>query len=97
MAQIRFFLAEAWEYMIRGRGTTLASIVALSAVLFLLALVLLATHNVELLAERLESRKGLTVFLAEGTVKNYVSEILEKLDTRDRTRAVLKAITLRLL
>jgi DNA-binding NarL/FixJ family response regulator len=38
-----------------------------------------------------------TVFLAEGTVKNYVSEILEKLDTRDRTRAVLKAITMRLL
>lgn len=38
-----------------------------------------------------------TIFLAEGTVKNYVSEILEKLDTRDRTRAVLKAITLRLL
>ncbi len=38
-----------------------------------------------------------SVFLAEGTVKNYVSEILEKLDTRDRTRAVLKAITLRLL
>lgn len=38
-----------------------------------------------------------SVFLAEGTVKNYVSDILEKLDTRDRTRAVLKAITLRLL
>jgi DNA-binding NarL/FixJ family response regulator len=38
-----------------------------------------------------------TVFLAEGTVKNYVSEILEKLGTRDRTRAVLKAITLRLI
>lgn len=34
--------------------------------------------------------------LAEGTVKNYVSEILAKLGTRDRTRAVLKAITLRL-
>jgi DNA-binding NarL/FixJ family response regulator len=34
--------------------------------------------------------------LAEGTVKNYVSDILAKLDTRDRTRAVLKAITLRL-
>lgn len=31
--------------------------------------------------------------LAEGTVKNYVSEILIKLDARDRTRAVLKAIT----
>ena len=38
-----------------------------------------------------------TQFLAEGTVKNYVSEILEKLGTRDRTRAVLKAITLRLI
>lgn len=37
------------------------------------------------------------IFLAEGTVKNYVSEILEKLETRDRTRAVLKAITLRII
>ncbi|OOW67893.1 LuxR family transcriptional regulator [Xanthomonas axonopodis pv. martyniicola] len=38
-----------------------------------------------------------TLFLAEGTVKNYVSAILEKLGTRDRTRAVLKAITLRVI
>jgi DNA-binding NarL/FixJ family response regulator len=38
-----------------------------------------------------------SLFLAEGTVKNYVSDILEKLDTRDRTRAVLKAITLRII
>ena len=38
-----------------------------------------------------------SIFLAEGTVKNYVSTILEKLDTRDRTRAVLKAITLRII
>jgi len=38
-----------------------------------------------------------TLFLAEGTVKNYVSDILDKLGTRDRTRAVLKAITLRLI
>lgn len=38
-----------------------------------------------------------SLFLAEGTVKNYVSEILSKLDTRDRTRAVLKAITLRII
>ena len=37
------------------------------------------------------------MFLAEGTVKNYVSTILDKLDTRDRTRAVLKAITLRVI
>jgi len=38
-----------------------------------------------------------SLFLAEGTVKNYVSTILDKLDTRDRTRAVLKAITLRVI
>ena len=38
-----------------------------------------------------------SLFLAEGTVKNYVSVILEKLDTRDRTRAVLKAITLQII
>ena len=37
------------------------------------------------------------MFLAEGTVKNYVSVILEKLATRGRTRAVLKAITLRVI
>lgn len=38
-----------------------------------------------------------SVFLAEGTVKNYVSDILAKLDARDRTQAVLKAITLKVI
>jgi len=31
------------------------------------------------------------LFVAEGTVKNHVSHILEKMGVRDRTRAVLKA------
>jgi len=34
--------------------------------------------------------------LSEGTVKNYVSRLLLKLDARDRTSAVLKAIARRL-
>ncbi|PJJ95801.1 DNA-binding response regulator [Lysobacteraceae bacterium NML75-0749] len=38
-----------------------------------------------------------SLFLAEGTVKNYVSTILDKLGSRDRTRAVLKAITLQII
>ncbi len=38
-----------------------------------------------------------TLDLATGTVKNYVSDVLEKMQTRDRTRAVLKAIHLRLI
>ena len=37
------------------------------------------------------------LFLAEGTVKNYVSTILQKTSTRDRTQAVLKAQSLGLL
>ena len=40
---------------------------------------------------------GRSLHLSEGTVKNYVSEVLVKLDCRDRTHAVLKAITQRLL
>jgi DNA-binding NarL/FixJ family response regulator len=40
---------------------------------------------------------GRSLHLAEGTVKNYVSELLVKLDSRDRTHAVLTAITRRLL
>ena len=38
-----------------------------------------------------------TIFLAEGTVKNHVSNILAKLNTRDRTRAVLKALSAQLI
>jgi len=38
-----------------------------------------------------------SLFLAEGTVKNYVSDILAKLEVRDRTRAVLKAISLHII
>ncbi len=32
------------------------------------------------------------IFLAEGTIRNHISNLLAKLDCRDRTQAVLKAI-----
>jgi cell division transport system permease protein len=66
VSRLRFFAGEAWEYFLRGRGASFSSVLALTAVLFLLGLVLLVTHNVRALAGRLEARKGLTVFLAEG-------------------------------
>lgn len=37
---------------------------------------------------------GRALFVAEGTIKNHVSNILTKLGVRDRTRAVLKALEL---
>ena len=40
---------------------------------------------------------GRSLHLSEGTIKNYISGLLVKLDCRDRTHAVLKAITQRLL
>jgi len=40
---------------------------------------------------------GRVLHLSEGTVKNYISDLLVKLDGRDRTHAVMKAISQRLL
>lgn len=40
---------------------------------------------------------GRIIHIAEGTVKNYLMDIFDKLGTRDRTRAVLKAITLKII
>ncbi|MGS1076838.1 response regulator [Pseudoxanthomonas beigongshangi] len=40
---------------------------------------------------------GQVIHVTEGTVKNYLTEIFDKLGARDRTRAVLKAITLRII
>lgn len=52
----------------------------------------------QLIAEGLSNPEiAARLFLAEGTVKNYVSNILQKTNTRDRTQAVLKAQSLGLL
>lgn len=40
---------------------------------------------------------GQAIHVTEGTVKNYLMDIFDKLGTRDRTRAVLKAITLKII
>jgi DNA-binding NarL/FixJ family response regulator len=53
---------------------------------------------IQLLAQGLNNRAmAQRLFLAEGTVKNYISTILQKLDARDRTHAVTRAHELGLL
>lgn len=37
------------------------------------------------------------MYLASGTVKNYISKILDKMQSRDRTQAVVKAIQLKII
>jgi DNA-binding NarL/FixJ family response regulator len=52
---------------------------------------------IQLMAGGFSNREiGELLSLTEGTVKNYVSRLLLKLDARDRTSAVLKAIASRL-
>jgi DNA-binding NarL/FixJ family response regulator len=56
------------------------------------------TEVLRLLAGGYSNREiGLALGVAERTVKNHVSSILAKLCVRDRTRAVLKAISQRLI
>ncbi|MGO4704009.1 response regulator [Dyella sp. 2RAB6] len=56
------------------------------------------TDILRLLAGGYTNREiGLAIHVAEGTVKNYLMDIFDKLGTRDRTRAVLKAITLKII
>jgi DNA-binding NarL/FixJ family response regulator len=40
---------------------------------------------------------GRALSISDGTVKNHISDILQKLEARDRTHAVLKAIAARML
>lgn len=50
-------------------------------------------HILKLIAGGFSNKEiASAVFLAEGTVKNHVSNILTKLDCRDRTQAVLKGM-----
>ena len=51
-------------------------------------------HEVLLLISHGKSNAEIaeSLFLSEGTVRNYVSSILEKLDVRDRTQAAVIAI-----
>ncbi len=77
MSRLRFFLSEAWEIQTRDAAGALASLTGLTAVLFLLAIVLLAGLNIRGLARNLESRKGIEVFLSDGIGPGRIDELAE--------------------
>lgn len=60
---------------VRDRAAGVASMTALTAVLFLLAVVLMAGHNVRGAARALEARKGLEVFLVDGVPTDQIEEL----------------------
>jgi len=70
-----FFLEEGWASLRRNAAASLAAATALSAVLFVLLLFLLLSHNVLVLASRLEQRKGLSVFLEPDIAPERVAEL----------------------
>ena len=50
----------------------------------------------EFIAQGLSNKRiGANMFLAEGTVKNYVSRIMDKLHTRSRTELAIHALTVK--
>ena len=51
-----------------------------------------AVAGEESMTQRISTEGADLLTLAEGTVKNHVSNLLLKLDARDRTRAALKAL-----
>jgi len=58
-----FFIQEAWSSLQRNLSASLAAVTAMGAVLFLLSLLMLLSHNILLLAGRMSERKGVSVFL----------------------------------
>ncbi|MBD3335917.1 MAG: peptidoglycan DD-metalloendopeptidase family protein [Candidatus Eisenbacteria bacterium] len=70
-----FFLSEANATMRRHPAATLASLVSMTAVLFVLGLLLVVTYNVRVLTQALESRKGIVVFLEVDRPENRRQEL----------------------
>lgn len=77
MSRLRFFFSEAWEIQSRDAAGALASLTGLTAVLFLLAIVLLAGLNIRGFAKNLESRKGIEVFLSDEIGPERIDELGE--------------------
>ncbi|MBU1949589.1 MAG: permease-like cell division protein FtsX [Candidatus Eisenbacteria bacterium] len=72
-----FFLSEALESMRRHPAATMAALVSMTSVLFVLSLLLVITYNVRVLTEELESRKGIVVFLESDRPEGRRKELVD--------------------
>jgi cell division transport system permease protein len=70
-----FFLQEGWSSLRRNLSASVAAVTALGAVLFVLLLFLLLSHNVLFLADRLAERKGISVFLDPTLAPERLAEL----------------------
>lgn len=75
MKAFPFFLHEAWSSLRRNPSASFAAVTAIGAVLFLLSLLMLLSHNILILAEDLRDRKGLSVFLETTVPEERVREL----------------------
>lgn len=75
MKAFPFFLHEAWSSLRRNPSASFAAVTAIGAVLFLLSLLMLLSHNILILAEDLRDRKGLSVFLETTVSEERVREL----------------------
>ena len=75
MKPFAFFIREAYSSLYRNISASLAAITAIGAVLFLLALMMLVSHNILVLAEELGERKGLSVFLDPDVDAERIAEL----------------------
>lgn len=93
-----FFLSEAVDSMRRHPAATIASLVSMTAVIFVLGLLLIVTYNVRWLAGTLEQRKGIVVFLETGLSEERCEElagIFQEFDEVENLRRVSKEEALR--
>ncbi len=88
MNTFTFFMQEANSSLRRNLSASFAAVTAIAAVLFLLSLLMVVSHNILVLAERLGERKGLSVFLDPDLPAERVSELEHHFSSFPEVRAL---------
>ncbi len=88
MRAFLFFLGEAWSSLRRNAAASIAAVIAMSAVLFLLSLLTLISHNVLRFADTLRQRKGISVFLAPGVGRDRATALQRRFGSFEEVASV---------